>query len=118
AQEQRDYEQARAHYQQALDIKIEFNDRYSQASTYGQLGLLAKVQEDYEQAQQHLLQALEIFVEFGDEQSMTIVFSNLARIYHITKSQQLVKKIGETLNISVEQIIEYFDQLSSNNSDS
>jgi tetratricopeptide (TPR) repeat protein len=27
----REYEQARAHYQQALDIKIEFNDRYSQA---------------------------------------------------------------------------------------
>jgi tetratricopeptide (TPR) repeat protein len=40
AQELREYEQARAHYQQALDIKIEFNDRYSQADrTYHQLGI-------------------------------------------------------------------------------
>jgi tetratricopeptide (TPR) repeat protein len=37
AQELREYEQARTHYQQALDIYIEFNDRYEQAGTYHNL---------------------------------------------------------------------------------
>jgi tetratricopeptide (TPR) repeat protein len=38
AQEQRQWEQANTYYQQALDINIEFGDRYAQARTYHQLG--------------------------------------------------------------------------------
>ncbi|KAM3105389.1 CHAT domain-containing protein, partial [Phormidesmis sp. 146-33] len=41
AQELREYEQAHNDYQQALQIYVEFNDRYSQASTYNQLGIVA-----------------------------------------------------------------------------
>jgi hypothetical protein len=37
-------------YQQALQIDIEFGDRYSQALTYGQLGLLAVAEEQLEEA--------------------------------------------------------------------
>ena len=36
AEEQRQWAQAEQYYQQALAIKIEYNDRYSQASTYHQ----------------------------------------------------------------------------------
>ena len=42
AQEQRQWAQAEQHYQQALAINIEFNDRYSQADTYHQLGMVAQ----------------------------------------------------------------------------
>ncbi len=37
AQELREFEQARNDFQQALQIFIEFSDRYSQASTYSTL---------------------------------------------------------------------------------
>ncbi|MEG3438506.1 CHAT domain-containing protein, partial [Pannus brasiliensis CCIBt3594] len=39
AQELREFEEARENYRQALAIKVEFGDRYSQASTYHQLGI-------------------------------------------------------------------------------
>jgi tetratricopeptide (TPR) repeat protein len=73
----REYEQARSHYQQALQIKIEFNDRYSQASTYGQLGLLSKAEGNLTEARNYLQQALEIFVEFGDEYGVAKTQRNL-----------------------------------------
>ena len=38
AQEQRQWAQAEGYYQQALAIKVEFNDRYEQANTYHKLG--------------------------------------------------------------------------------
>ena len=50
AQALREYEQSRSHYQQALDIYIEYNDRYSQARTYHQLGRVAQALREYEQA--------------------------------------------------------------------
>ncbi|TAF52208.1 MAG: CHAT domain-containing protein, partial [Oscillatoriales cyanobacterium] len=64
AQELREYEEARRNYQQALQIKIEFNDRYSQASTYHQLGIVAQKLRDYEEARRNYQQALQIFIEF------------------------------------------------------
>jgi tetratricopeptide (TPR) repeat protein len=67
AQEMREYAQARDFYQLALDIKIEFGDRYSQASTYYCLGILAETQEDYTEARTNLQTALEIYVESKDE---------------------------------------------------
>jgi tetratricopeptide (TPR) repeat protein len=75
AEELREYEQARAYYQQALDIKIEFGDRFSCAGTYHQLGIVAQQLREYEQARAYFQQALDIFLEFGDHY-------NFARIYH------------------------------------
>ncbi|MBN1401465.1 MAG: CHAT domain-containing protein, partial [Anaerolineae bacterium] len=60
AQEQRQWAQAEQSYQQALDIKIAFNDRYSQASTYHQLGIVAQAQRQWAQAEQSYQQALDI----------------------------------------------------------
>jgi len=76
----REFEQARSDYQQALKIFVEFNDRYSQASTYGQLGLLAEAEGNPAEARTHLQQALEIFIEFGDEYSAAIAQHNLDRL--------------------------------------
>ena len=116
AQALREYEQARSHFQQALDIYIEFNDRYSQASTYGQLGLLAEAEEDYAQAQKHLQQALEIFVEFNDEHSAGMTVRNLARVYKETQDNSLIADVAQCLNSTVEEVTQLFNQLNSDDS--
>jgi tetratricopeptide (TPR) repeat protein len=82
AQELREYEQARADYQQALQIKVEFGDRYSQASNYGQLGSLAEEEGNLAEARTYLQQALELFVEFKDEYSAAIVQRNIDATSH------------------------------------
>ncbi|KAM3105392.1 tetratricopeptide repeat protein, partial [Phormidesmis sp. 146-33] len=46
----REYEQARSDYQQTLQIYVEYNDCYSQASTYHNLGIVAQELREYEQA--------------------------------------------------------------------
>ena len=56
-------------------ICVEFGDRYEQADTYHQLGIIAQEMREYAQAQDFYQQALSIFIEFGDRHSQ-------ARIYH------------------------------------
>jgi tetratricopeptide (TPR) repeat protein len=80
AQETRQYEAAERYYQQALEIKIEYGDRYTQASTYNQLASLAVELENIPEARTYLQQAMTIFVEFGDEHSIAIVQRNLDRL--------------------------------------
>jgi tetratricopeptide (TPR) repeat protein len=60
AQEQRQWATAERYYQQALQLKIEFNDRYSQSSTYHQLGTLAEAQEKWHEAINYFCKDLEI----------------------------------------------------------
>jgi tetratricopeptide (TPR) repeat protein len=76
----REYTQARDFYQQALAIFIEFGDRYSQALTYQNLGILAEAQEDYTEARVNLQKALEIYVEYKDEYWGNIARENLERL--------------------------------------
>ncbi|MBK8935772.1 MAG: tetratricopeptide repeat protein [Chloroflexi bacterium] len=66
AQEQREWATAVSHYNQALALKIEFNDRYSQAGTYHQLGMVAEEQREWATAVSHYNQALALFIEFND----------------------------------------------------
>ena len=77
SQKLRDYAEARQNYQQALAIKIEFNDRYSQASTYHQLGRVAEELRDYEAARQNYQQALAIKIEFNDRYSQASTYHQL-----------------------------------------
>ncbi|MGB3516194.1 MAG: tetratricopeptide repeat protein, partial [Elainellaceae cyanobacterium] len=76
----REYEQARSHYQQALDICIEYGDRYSQASTYHQLGRVAEELREYEQARSYFQQALDIYIEYGDRYSQAGTYHQLGRV--------------------------------------
>jgi tetratricopeptide (TPR) repeat protein/type II secretory pathway predicted ATPase ExeA len=80
AQEQRQWATAEAHYQQALQIKIEFNDRYSQASTYHQLGIVAQEQRQWATAESHYQQALQITIEFNDRYSQAGTYHQLGRV--------------------------------------
>src|SRR3712207_6973669 len=49
SEEQRQWGQAEQYYQQALQIFIEYNDRYAQAKTYHQLGIVAQAQRQWAQ---------------------------------------------------------------------
>lgn len=80
AQELREFEEAQRNYQQALEINIEFGDRYSQAKTYHALGLLAEAQEDFIEARANLQKAVEIYVEFKDEYRAAIAWQVLEEL--------------------------------------
>jgi tetratricopeptide (TPR) repeat protein len=80
AEQLREYEQARAYYQQALDIYIEFGDRFSCASTYHQLGRFAQQLREYKQARAYYQQALDIFIEFGARYSCAATYHQLGRV--------------------------------------
>jgi tetratricopeptide (TPR) repeat protein len=80
AQEQRQWAQAERHYQQALVIQIGFGDRYEQAKTYHQLGIVAQEQRQWAQAERHLQQALEIKIEFNDRYAQASTYHQLGRV--------------------------------------
>jgi tetratricopeptide (TPR) repeat protein len=80
AEKLREYEQARVYYQQALEIKIEFGDRYECAGTYHQLGNLTYLLREYEQARVYYQQTLEIFIEFGDRYECAGTYQQLGRV--------------------------------------
>src|SRR5260221_1906722 len=77
AQEQHKWEQAVQYYQQALQLFIEYNDRYSQAMTYHQLGRVAQEQGQWVQAEQYFQQALQLFIEFNDRYNQAMTYRNL-----------------------------------------
>jgi tetratricopeptide (TPR) repeat protein len=80
AQELREFERARNDYQQALQIFIEFDDRYSQARTYHQLGMVAQELREFEQARNDYQQALQIFIEFDDRYSQAGTYYQLGKV--------------------------------------
>ncbi len=104
----REYEQARSHYQQALDIYIEFNDRYSQAGTYHQLGIVAQELREYAQAQAHYKQSLEIYVEYGDEHNRAIVMRSFARLYQTTQDDTLLTTVAQCLGTTPTEVQQRF----------
>jgi hypothetical protein len=63
-----------------MDIEISLDDRFSQALTHRQLGVIAREQQKWELAEQHLLEALRVFVEFKDRPNSGITVGALARI--------------------------------------
>ncbi len=77
AQEQRQWDQAEHYYQQALQIKIDFDDRYEQAGTYHQLGIVAQEQRQWDQAEQYYQQALQIYIDFDDRYEQAGTYHNL-----------------------------------------
>jgi tetratricopeptide (TPR) repeat protein len=79
-QEQRRWEVAEGHYRQALAIYVDFNDRYSQARTYHQLGRVAQEQRRWEEAEGHYRQALAIYVDFNDRYSQAGTYHQLGRV--------------------------------------
>lgn len=77
AQEQRLWTQAEVHFRKALAIRVELDDRHSQASTYQNLGVIALEQQQWPQAEDHFQKALAICVEFGDRSGQALNYHHL-----------------------------------------
>ena len=111
AQELREYEQARKDYQQALEINIEYNDRYSQAATYHNLGSVAQELREFEESGSNYLKALQLYVEYNDQHNLGIVFRSCKRLYQSHSSDQLLSAIGQAIGCSEAEVLQLFEQL-------
>jgi tetratricopeptide (TPR) repeat protein len=80
AQELREWDDARHNYHQALAIKVEFGDRYSQADTYHNLGIVVQELREWDDARYNYHQALGIYVEFGDRYKQAGTYHHLGRV--------------------------------------
>jgi tetratricopeptide (TPR) repeat protein len=78
AQEQRQWPDAERYYQHALALKIEFGDRYGQASTYHQLGAGGAGTRQW--AEQHYQQALALKIEFNERYAQAGTYHQLGRV--------------------------------------
>jgi tetratricopeptide (TPR) repeat protein len=104
AQEQRQWAEAEQHYQDALALEIEFNDRYSQANTYHQLGMVAEEQRQWAEAEQHYQQALATFIEFNDEHNAAIVLRSFARLWRSAPGLGIPGTVSQVLGRPVDEV--------------
>jgi len=98
AQEQREFQQAEQYYQQALQLKIEYNDCYEQAGTYHNLGSVAMEQRAFQQARNFFLHALEIYVAAEDNYHLSIVLRSVARLWQASGDVHLPTIIAPLMN--------------------
>ncbi|AKV69908.1 tetratricopeptide repeat protein [Microcystis panniformis] len=109
AQELREWEQARSYYQQAIEICIEYGDRYSQASTLHQLGIVAQELREWEQARSYYQQAIEICIEYGDRFSQASTLHNLGAVAAELREWEQARSYYQQ---AIEICIEYGDRYS------
>jgi tetratricopeptide (TPR) repeat protein len=89
-----------------LQIKIEFNDRYGQAGTYHNLGVVAQEQGQWQQAEQYYQQALQIKIEYNDRHSQASTYGQLGLL---VQEQQQWQQAGEYLLQALQIFMEYKD---------
>ena len=77
-------------YKQALAIQVEFNDRYSQASTLHQLGMVAQEQRQWAAAEGYYKQALAIYVEFNDRYEQAGTLHQLGMVAQAQRQLSLI----------------------------
>ena len=107
AQEQRQFAQAEQYYQQALQIFIEYNDRYEQASTCHQLGRVAQEQRQWPQAEQYYQQALQIKIEYNNRYSQASTYHQLGMV---TQEEQQWPQAEQYYQQALQIFIEYNDR--------
>ena len=81
AQEQRQWAQAEEHYQQSLQIYIDFKNRYEQmGTTYHQLGIVSQKQRKWAQAEEYYQQALQIKIDFNNRYDQAATYYQLGML--------------------------------------
>jgi tetratricopeptide (TPR) repeat protein len=100
----REYGEAQQNYQKALAIYIEFDDRYSQACIYFQLGKVAEELGEMEEAKVNYLLDLQITFELNDEHDLGISLRNLGRFYKVTQYDSLLDEASQILMLTVEEL--------------
>ena len=87
-----------------MQIFIEFNDRYSQASTYYHLGKLSEELGELKEAKANYLQDLQITAESNDEHGLGISLRNLARFYQKTQDEEFLAAAASLLGATVDEL--------------
>src|SRR5260370_258207 len=87
-------------FQEAVQIYVEFKDRYEQASTYHQLGWVAEEQRKWEQARPYFIETLKIFVDYEDAYSYSIALRSLARLWQESGDASLPAAVASILSIT------------------
>jgi tetratricopeptide (TPR) repeat protein len=107
----REYDQARKDYQQALQIFIEFGDRYSESIVYSQLGSLAESMDDIPESIAYHLKALEIRVELNDKYRLDLTIGNLSRLYKSHPSPQFLSQTSQALGVGEAEVLQMFESV-------
>jgi tetratricopeptide (TPR) repeat protein len=103
AEELREFDEARNNYQQALQINIEFNDRYEQAGTYHQLGIVAEELREFDEARKNYQQALQIYIEFNDRYEQADTYHQLGIVaQELREFDEARKNYQQALQIFIE----------------
>jgi len=106
AQEQRQWATAEAHYQQALQLFIEFNDEHGQARLYHGFGRVAEELEKWSESVEHFLNALAIFYQFRDQHTVEITLNSIRRVWQAAQSspafdkKDILNRLATILNIT------------------
>jgi tetratricopeptide (TPR) repeat protein len=103
---------SRAVLQQALQIKVEYKDRYSQANTYGQLGRVAQKQRKWKEAELWFQRALQIFLEYKDHYAQANTYHNLGIV---AQEQRKWEEAERYLQQALQIFLEYKDRYSQAN---
>ncbi|MEM9275152.1 MAG: tetratricopeptide repeat protein, partial [Cyanobacteria bacterium P01_F01_bin.143] len=99
----RKFIRAREYYQQALNIKIEYGDRHSQASTYHQLGIVTQELREYETAREYYQQALDIDIEYGDRYEQAATHHQLGYVAQNLREYETAREYyQQALDIKIE----------------
>ena len=110
AEEQRHFDESEQYYKKDLEICIEFNDRYGQATTYHQLGRVAEEQLRWDSAKKNFLKALELIVEFNDEHSVAVILTSIARLWGETQDNILISSVASILSIPDDEAKKLLDK--------
>ena len=94
----------------AVFAGLEFNDRYSQAGTYHQLGSVAQEQRQWAQARDYLMQDLTISAEFNDEHGLGITLRTLARLWKAGGDADLPAAVAAVLGAPAGEVEAMFAQ--------
>uniref|UniRef100_UPI0039C6E30F tetratricopeptide repeat protein n=1 Tax=Scytonema sp. PCC 10023 TaxID=1680591 RepID=UPI0039C6E30F len=94
---------SREDWLQALQISIEFNDRYSCARTYHHLGYVAQELREFEEARRNYQQALQISIEFNDRYSCACTYHQLGFLaQELREFEEARRNYQQALQIYIE----------------
>jgi len=74
--------------------------RYSQASTYHQLGRVAEEQRRWAEAEQYYRNALEVFRDFEDGHNAGITIGSIARLWRASGEATIPAMVADALGVS------------------
>ncbi len=86
-----------------MAIKVEFNDRYSQAGTYHQLGRVAEEQRQWAQARDYYLKALGTFAAYKDTHNRDIALRSLSRLWQAGGDAGLPGAVAAVLGVGLQE---------------